>query len=35
MDELNELLAKLTELINKLLEVIDKVEYLAIKRSKK
>ena len=35
MNELNELLAKLTELINKLLEVIDKVEYLAFKRSKK
>ena len=35
MNELNELLVKLTELINKLLEIMDKVEYIAFKRSKK
>ena len=35
MDELNELLVKLTELFDKLLEIMDRVEYIALKLTKK
>ncbi len=35
MDELNELLVKLTELFDKLLELMDRVEYIALKLTKK
>ncbi len=35
MNELNELLARLAELIKQLSELLDKIEYIAIKRTKK
>ncbi len=35
MNELNELLSQLTELLKRLTDFLDKIEYIALKRTKK